>query len=111
MKYKRDFKRRRLIILLPLIPAVIAAALGLITDNIAWGYVFAGAALVFAALHVVLWRCPECGMYLGRGISLPGDGRCPMCRKVICEPIEAAGNSGAEVRELAEKDKADNMKI
>ena len=104
MKYKRDFKKRRLIILLPLIPAAVAAALGLVTDDITWGYVFAGAALVFALLHVVLWRCPECRMYLGRGISLPGDGRCPMCRKVICEPVSGAakGEPENEVRQIEE---------
>lgn len=102
MKYKRDFKKRRLIILLPLIPGVIAAALGLITDNIVWGYVFAGAALVFAALHVALWRCPECRMYLGRGISLPGDGRCPMCQKVICEPVQGAESKETAPAELPE---------
>ena len=103
MNYKRDFKKRRLVILLPLIPGVIAAVLGLITDNIVWGYVFAGAALVFAALHVVLWRCPECRMYLGRGISLPADGRCPMCSKVICEPVDAAKEEAAALPESGEE--------
>ena len=90
MNYKRDFKKRRLIILLPLIPAAIAAALGLVTDNTLWGYVFVAAALVFALLHVLLWRCPECNSYMGRGIFIPVDGRCPMCKMQIAEPAEGA---------------------
>lgn len=102
MKYKRDFRKRRLIILLPLIPALAAAALGLVTDNIVWGYVFAGAAVVFALLHIVLWRCPECNSYMGRGIFIPSDGRCPMCRKLIAQPAETGEAAGAAAQ-LEEK--------
>lgn len=99
MNYKKDFKMTRIIILLPLLPAAISAVLGLVTDDIFWGYAFAGAAVLFAIFHVALWRCPECKSYMGRGLSIPGDGRCPMCRKLIAEPVQ----SGEKAKEIAEK--------
>ena len=83
MKYKRDFKKIRNTILLPLIPAAVAVVLALVTDNVLWGWGFAACAVVFALLHIALWRCPECKSYMGRGLILPADGCCPMCRKQI----------------------------
>ena len=86
MEYKKNFRKLRLIILLPLIPAVAAVVLALVTDKMVFGYIFVAAALLFALLHVILWRCPECGSYMGRGLILPADGRCPMCGKPIAPP-------------------------
>jgi len=71
-------KKKRLLNLLLLIPAALVVASLLLQNRLVAGIGLA-AAIGYGVVYTSVWRCPNCGEYLGKDVGT----KCPHCHEKL----------------------------